>query len=97
MNFKKTKKTNKTNTFPLFLYIAFIQHLHSTILRRSRTAFLENLESKCLYIPVNLRSKISGGGGEGVEKFLSVRWLFGTSKILKFFILIEILGNSSIF
>ena len=33
------------------------KHLHSTIPKRPRTAFLEHLESKCLYIPVNLRSK----------------------------------------
>ena len=33
-------------------------HLHCTISRRPRTALSEHLESKCLYIPVNLRSKI---------------------------------------
>ena len=34
------------------------KHLHCTISTRPRTAFLEDLDSKCLYIPVNLRSKI---------------------------------------
>ena len=34
------------------------KHLHSTIHKRPRTAFLEHLESKCLDIPANLRSKI---------------------------------------
>ena len=31
------------------------KHLHCTISRRSRTAFSKHLESKYLYIPVNLR------------------------------------------
>ena len=34
------------------------KHLHCTISRRRRTAFLKHLESKCLYIPVYLCSEI---------------------------------------
>ena len=34
-----------------------IIHLHCTIFKRPRTAFSKHLESKCLYIPVNLRKK----------------------------------------
>ena len=36
--------------------------LHCTISRRPRTLFSEHLENKCLYIHVNLRSKIFVSG-----------------------------------
>ena len=34
------------------------KHLYCTISRRPRTTFSEHLETKCLYIPVNLSSNI---------------------------------------
>ena len=37
------------------------KNLHCIISRRPRTAFLELMERKCLYIPVNLRLKICNG------------------------------------
>ena len=45
--------------------------LHCTISRRPRTAFSEHLESKCLYINVNLRSKIFVPLGE-LNNFLFI-------------------------
>ena len=49
---------------------------------RSRIGFLEHLESKCLYIPVNLRSKISG---EGLNNFLQADHCLGLVKCFKIF------------
>ena len=34
------------------------KHLHCTVFTRPRTTFSKHLESKCLYIPVNIRKKI---------------------------------------
>ena len=34
------------------------KHLHCTISRRPTTVFFGHLESKCFYIPVNLRLKV---------------------------------------
>ena len=58
------------------------RYLHCTIFRRSRTAFLEHLESKYLYIPVNLRSKISGGR---LNNFLQADRCFGLARCFKIF------------
>ena len=67
-----------------------IRHLHCTLSWHPRTAFSENLESKCLYIPVNVCSEIFVP--EMSEAF---KWCF--KNVLKSFTFIEIFGNSTIF
>ena len=74
------------------------KYLHCTISRRPRIAFLRPLESKCLYIPVNLRKKIFVP--EMLEPF--IWWgafiaVWASENVLKFFILIEIFVASTIF
>ena len=67
------------------------KHLHCTISRRPRTVLSELLDSKCLYIPLNLYSNvfipetqeafILWVGREEAEQFPSGRSLFGTRKM----------------
>ena len=54
-----TQKYSPNRAKNMFLVSVRKKHLHCTISRHPRIAFSEHMESKCLYIPVNLRSRIS--------------------------------------
>ena len=83
------------------------KHLHCTISWLPRTTFLKNFKSKYLSISVYLvrkflfqRRKILPGGkwvGARLNNFFKAAHCFGLVKCIRFFISIEIFGNSTLF
>ena len=95
------KYTPATQPKTCFWLVSEKKHLHWTISRCLRTAFLEHLESECQSICVQTflfqrRWKLLSGGGRIVSPRHTAVWdLLGN--VLRFFYLIEIYKNLTVF
>ena len=93
-----TNFTNHFTSFPEKMFLVDLQKkLYYTICRSPVTTFLKCFESKCLSVPVNFVSEIkSAFFWWGLNNFFKLT-VCVTQNVLKFFILIKIFGNFTIF
>ena len=93
-----TNFTNHFTSFPEKMFLVDLQKkLYYTICRSPVTTFLKRFESKCLSVPVNFVSEIkSAFFWWGLNNFFKLT-VCVTQNVLKFFILIKIFGNFTIF
>ena len=93
-----TNFTSHFTGFPEKMFPVDLQKkLYYTICRSPVTTFLKRFESKCLSVPVNFVSEIkSAFFWWGLNNFFKLT-VCVTQNVLKFFILIKIFGNFTIF